>query len=56
MHGGVAKKDLNEENLEALRKGIRKLKKHIEKHSKYDLPSVVAINAFQRTQRRNYNY
>ena len=46
MHGGVAKKDLGEENLEALRKGIENLEKHIENIAKYDLPSVVAINAF----------
>lgn len=46
MHGGVAKKDLGEENLDALRKGIENLEKHIENISKYNLPSVVAINAF----------
>ena len=46
MHGGVAKKDLAEENLEALRKGIENLEKHIENIAKYNLPSVVAINAF----------
>ena len=46
MHGGVAKKDLGAENLEALRKGIENLEKHIENIAKYGLPSVVAINAF----------
>ena len=46
MHGGVAKMDLGEENLEALRKGIENLEKHIENIHKYHLPSVVAINAF----------
>jgi Formyltetrahydrofolate synthetase len=46
MHGGVAKKDLGEENLDALRKGIENLEKHIENIAKYHLPSVVAINAF----------
>ena len=46
MHGGVAKKDLGEENLEALRKGIENLEKHIENIGKYNLPSIVAINAF----------
>ena len=46
MHGGVAKKDLGEENLEALRAGIENLEKHIENIAKYGLPSVVAINAF----------
>lgn len=46
MHGGVAKKDLAQENLEALKKGIENLEKHIENIAKYHLPSVVAINAF----------
>ena len=46
MHGGVAKGDLGEENLEALRKGIGNLEKHIENIVKYNLPSIVAINAF----------
>lgn len=46
MHGGVDKKQLSEENLEALRKGITNLEKHIENIAKYGLPSVVAINAF----------
>ena len=46
MHGGVAKKDLGEENLDALRTGIGNLEKHIENIAKYGLPSLVAINAF----------
>jgi formate--tetrahydrofolate ligase len=46
MHGGVAKKDLSIENLDALKKGIGNLEKHIENIQKYGLPSVVAINAF----------
>ena len=46
MHGGVAKKDLGVENLDALRAGIENLEKHIENIQKYGLPSVVAINAF----------
>ena len=46
MHGGVNKKELAAENLEALREGIKNLEKHIENIAKYNLPSVVAINAF----------
>ena len=46
MHGGMDKKELGNENLEALRKGIENLEKHIENIAKYGLPSVVAINAF----------
>ncbi len=46
-NGGVAKADLNHENLEALKKGIPNLLKHIENITKvYHLPAVVAINKF----------
>ena len=46
IHGGVAKADLNQENVDALLKGITNLEKHIENISKYNLPYVVAINRF----------
>ncbi len=46
MHGGMDKKELGQQNLEALRKGIENLEKHIENIAKFGLPSVVAINAF----------
>ena len=46
MHGGVDKKELANENLEALAKGVENLEKHIENIKKYNLPSVVAINVF----------
>lgn len=47
MHGGVAKTDLNEENLEALEKGIPNLLRHISNiKNVYKLPSVVAVNRF----------
>ena len=46
MHGGMDKKELGNENLEALKKGVENLEKHIENIHKYGLPSVVAINAF----------
>lgn len=46
-HGGVAKADLNEENLEALEKGLPNLLQHVENITKvYNLPCVVAINEF----------
>lgn len=46
-NGGVAKADLNNENLEALEKGIPNLLKHIENITTvYNLPAVVAINKF----------
>lgn len=46
MHGGVDKKELANENLDALAKGVENLEKHIENIKKYNLPAVVAINAF----------
>ena len=45
-NGGVAKADLNEENLEALEKGIVNLEKHIENLQKYGVPVVVTLNSF----------
>ncbi len=46
-HGGVAKEDLNNENLEALEKGLPNLLQHVENITQvYKLPCVVAINAF----------
>lgn len=45
-NGGVAKNDLSTENLEALKKGIVNLEKHIENLHKYGVPVVVTLNAF----------
>jgi len=46
-HGGVAKENLNQENLEALQKGVPNLLKHVENVTQnYGLPAVVAINRF----------
>ncbi|MDR2397174.1 MAG: formate--tetrahydrofolate ligase [Spirochaetaceae bacterium] len=46
-HGGVAKGDLNKENLEALKQGLPNLLQHIENITTvFHLPAVVAINAF----------
>ena len=46
-NGGVAKADLNNENLEALEKGLPNLLKHVSNITNvYKLPCVVAINAF----------
>lgn len=46
MHGGLAKTELGTENIEALKKGMTNLAKHIENIQKFGLPIVVAINAF----------
>lgn len=45
-NGSVAKADLGEENLEALKKGIVNLEKHIENLQKYQVPVVVTLNRF----------
>ena len=45
-NGGVAKQDLNSENLDALKKGIVNLEKHIENLQKYGVPVVVTLNSF----------
>ncbi|MDZ7671543.1 MAG: formate--tetrahydrofolate ligase [Halanaerobiales bacterium] len=46
MHGGVAKDNLEEENLEALEKGMENLEKHVENIRKFKVPLVVGINRF----------
>ncbi len=45
-NGGVAKADLSAENVEALKKGIVNLEKHIENLQKYKVPVVVTLNRF----------
>lgn len=45
-NGGVAKADLGQENLDALKKGIVNLEKHIENLQKYGVPVVVTLNSF----------
>ena len=45
-NGGVAKADLGTENLNALKKGIVNLEKHIENLQKYGVPVVVTLNSF----------
>jgi formate--tetrahydrofolate ligase len=46
MHGGVARDDLGNENLEALAKGLENLAQHVENVRSYGVPLVVAINRF----------
>ncbi|MBR1771678.1 MAG: formate--tetrahydrofolate ligase [Lachnospiraceae bacterium] len=45
-NGGVAKADLDKEDLDALRKGMANLEKHIENLHKYGVPVVVTLNSF----------
>lgn len=46
MHGGVAKGDLNQENVTALTKGCENLGRHIRNIANFGVPAVVAINRF----------
>ena len=46
MHGGVNKKDLQTENVDAVIEGTSNLKRHIENIQKFGLPVVVAVNHF----------
>ena len=45
-HGGLAIEDIKKENVEALKKGLENLDKHIETIHTFNLPVVVAINRF----------
>ena len=46
MNGGVAKGNLNEENVEAVQKGYVNLQRHIRNMKRYGIPVVVAVNKF----------
>ncbi len=46
MHGGVEKKDLEIENVDALKKGLVNLERHIKNIKKFGLKAIVAINHF----------
>ncbi len=48
MHGGIAKDDLNAENIDAVKKGSKNLVRHIENLKKFNLPVVVAVNKFSK--------
>lgn len=55
-NGGIAKADLNTENLDALKKGIVNLEKHIENIQKYGVPVVVTLNSFTSDTEAEYHY
>ena len=55
-NGGVAKENLSEENLEALKAGIVNLEKHIENLQKYGVPVVVTLNRFVSDTDAELNY
>ncbi len=55
-NGGVPKNELGAENLEALKKGICNLEKHIENLQKYHVPIVVTLNSFLTDTQAEYEY
>lgn len=55
-NGGVPKPELNTENIEALKKGIVNLEKHIENLHKYGVPVVVTLNRFMTDSQKELNY
>lgn len=55
-NGGVAKADLAAENLDALKKGICNLEKHIENLQKYRVPIIVTLNSFVTDTEAEYEY
>ncbi len=55
-NGGVSKNDLETENLDALKKGIVNLEKHIENLQKYDVPVVVTLNSFTSDTKAEISY
>ena len=56
MHGGVSKDKFTEPNLDALKKGIANLDKHIENIQKFGIPVVVAINRFPNDTKEELQY
>ncbi|MDD3713051.1 MAG: formate--tetrahydrofolate ligase, partial [Candidatus Izemoplasmatales bacterium] len=46
IHGGVSEAEMNNENVEAVKKGLANLEKHIESVKNYQVPYVIALNKF----------
>jgi formate--tetrahydrofolate ligase len=46
MHGGLAKEELKQENVEAVNKGAENVRRHVQNITKYGVPPVVAVNKF----------
>ena len=55
-NGGVPKDQLSVENLDALKRGIVNLEKHIENIQKYDVPVIVTLNSFITDTEAEYAY
>jgi formate--tetrahydrofolate ligase len=55
MHGGVAKEDLGKENIEALKKGLENLGRHIRNLGQFGVPAIVAVNEFTGDTKAEFN-
>lgn len=55
-HGGVSLKNLEEENIEALEKGVQNLDKHLDTIEYFGIPAVVAINHFSTDSEAEINW
>ena len=56
MHGGQPFEELANENVEALKKGVCNLKRHLENMGKYDVPMIIAINHFASDSKAEIEY
>ncbi len=56
MHGGMDKKQLETENLDALEQGMENLKKHMETIKQFNLPFIIAINKFPADSQKEVDY
>ena len=56
MHGGVKKDELKKENLDALKKGLTNLERHINNTRKFGVPVAVAVNHFATDSNKEVNF
>jgi formate--tetrahydrofolate ligase len=55
MHGGVAKEDLGKEDIQALKKGLENLGRHIRNLGQFGVPAIVAVNEFTGDTKAEFN-
>lgn len=56
MHSGVLKEDLDKENIDAIKKGIPNLERHIENIKKYNIPVIIALNKFNKDTNKEIDF
>ena len=54
MHGGVQKEDLDKENVNAVKKGLENLDRHIKNVKKFGIPVIVAVNNFSSDTQKEF--